>query len=899
VGTDYHSGLPAKHTYAAMDASCMEEGCHAANTLPEVHEPYISRYPTYADSCALCHLNSNPDRIPAGATAACVDCHSGAGDHTALHEADPPATTCTDGGCHSNNFVTEHEARTNPATGQPYDCGVCHSTTARQEAKDAIAAYKASGAKATCATCHFEPEQPFHTEKDAKHTSTTPGCTGCHNNNLETVHAALPCSTCHSNPSRVGDITTKTADCGGCHYSPTYPFHGQQQNKHQAQFGSDNCGSCHSDSLETEHFKSSSQTSDGEAIACESCHAGDPSWVTQVKPWNKKCVACHPLAGTGHHELHDYSAMDSGCQASGCHTKWLDDEHANRGLSCDTCHGSGVSQTVKDAIANHNRACSACHPGAGDHYAQHESGLDAQCQVCHKTNLTDVTQHAAIGCDGCHQYTTGSLAAGDVSGAISGGSKNCDACHKAFHEDIKREGNASYHPAFEVGTNPMTGWNSWVSPWTPTSITKCTDCHAASSGYSVAAQDGSTVYLVLPYPTTTKGSGARPSNLLCFKCHSTNVYGSNAGSSSSGFGKYHESEHGEYGCRVCHVVHGGDKRRLMGYVYDRSTGRNWLNSWTQHTGSYSENDCYSSHGSCDDHNSTGTRPATITGTATDGATGEVIGDVKLVADKYQVVAYTGKVGTYRMDNLYPTTYQITASAAGYSSQSKSVTVASGASVTLDFVLGQPGAITGKVTTTAGAGISGATVSTNAGGYSTTTASDGTYQLSNVDPGTFAVTASKTGYDSQSKSATVSSGQTTTVDFSLAVQTAPSNLALNKAAIASSSQYGYPPSYSVDGNTSTRWWKKSTSTQWLRVDLGASESISKVVVAWHGYYAKEYRIQTSSDGSSWTTVWSTTWGASGTRTITFAARNARYVRVYCTKANSSNGYSIYELEVYEQ
>jgi len=70
------------------------------------------------------------------------------------------------------------------------------------------------------------------------------------------------------------------------------------------------------------------------------------------------------------------------------------------------------------------------------------------------------------------------------------------------------------------------------------------------------------------------------------------------------------------------------------------------------------------------------------------------------------------------------------------------------------------------------------------------------------------------------------------------------------------------------------------------------------VKWYDstYYARGYRIETSTDGASWTSQYSTTSGSSGAKAHTFAAVNARYVRIYCTSANSSS-YRIGEFEVW--
>lgn len=78
----------------------------------------------------------------------------------------------------------------------------------------------------------------------------------------------------------------------------------------------------------------------------------------------------------------------------------------------------------------------------------------------------------------------------------------------------------------------------------------------------------------------------------------------------------------------------------------------------------------------------------------------------------------------------------------------------------------PGAIAGTVTNTkTKAAISGATVDCGPAG-STTTASNGTYSIASVPPGTYTCTASASGYKPKSASVTVNSGATTTVNFAL-------------------------------------------------------------------------------------------------------------------------------------
>ncbi len=78
-----------------------------------------------------------------------------------------------------------------------------------------------------------------------------------------------------------------------------------------------------------------------------------------------------------------------------------------------------------------------------------------------------------------------------------------------------------------------------------------------------------------------------------------------------------------------------------------------------------------------------------------------------------------------------------------------------------------GDIAGRVENEAGEPIDGAAVSTDPGGYATSTASDGSYTLADVPVGSYAVTASASGYASSTRNGvSVIDGAVATVDFTL-------------------------------------------------------------------------------------------------------------------------------------
>jgi hypothetical protein len=107
---------------------------------------------------------------------------------------------------------------------------------------------------------------------------------------------------------------------------------------------------------------------------------------------------------------------------------------------------------------------------------------------------------------------------------------------------------------------------------------------------------------------------------------------------------------------------------------------------------------------------------------------------------------------------------------------------------------------------------------------------------------------------------------------------------------------FPASAAVDGNTGTRWSSAFSDPQWLQVDLGGTASISQVVLQWEAAYATAFQIQTSADGTNWTTIYSTTTGTGGTQTLNITG-TGRYVRMYGTARATPYGYSLWEFQVY--
>ncbi|MFE9423628.1 beta-1,3-glucanase family protein [Kitasatospora sp. NPDC006697] len=123
------------------------------------------------------------------------------------------------------------------------------------------------------------------------------------------------------------------------------------------------------------------------------------------------------------------------------------------------------------------------------------------------------------------------------------------------------------------------------------------------------------------------------------------------------------------------------------------------------------------------------------------------------------------------------------------------------------------------------------------------------------------------------------------------------LSQGKPATASSTESAaFPASAAVDGNTGTRWSSQFNDPQWLQIDLGSTDSITQVQLDWETAYATAFQIQASTDGSTWTTLYSTTTGTGGNQTLNVSG-TGRYVRLYGTQRATQWGYSLWEFQVY--
>ncbi len=107
-------------------------------------------------------------------------------------------------------------------------------------------------------------------------------------------------------------------------------------------------------------------------------------------------------------------------------------------------------------------------------------------------------------------------------------------------------------------------------------------------------------------------------------------------------------------------------------------------------------------------------------------------------------------------------------------------------------------------------------------------------------------------------------------------------------------------------SNSKWYSLAPGTKFLQADLGSARNVSSFVLKHAGlggettgWNTGAFTIQTSLDGTNWTTAASVTDARSSRTYHPVSQRSARYVRVnVTTPANDGNGAArIYEFEVY--
>ena len=162
----------------------------------------------------------------------------------------------------------------------------------------------------------------------------------------------------------------------------------------------------------------------------------------------------------------------------------------------------------------------------------------------------------------------------------------------------------------------------------------------------------------------------------------------------------------------------------------------------------------------------GSAAGTVTGKITNASSGAIVTGATVSWSGGSTTTNTS--GIYTLTNVTAGTQNITAVKTGYLSRTLAVGVTGGATSTLNIPIATAGKISVKVVTSGGAVVSGATVTIKGGVIATTvsgsSSSTGLFTTNWIPVGTYTVTVAKSGFATQTKTTTVSSGVTTSLTF---------------------------------------------------------------------------------------------------------------------------------------
>lgn len=789
--------------------------------------------------------------VPAGYAAAtptdCTTCH-GANVAAQHHDTANPnsdfnrglcgnchAGVTTSGDCSScHTFTLQNNNHHIGQNGAPLNCSQCHT---------------GGSDTGNCLTCHAGTIRPRHHQLAATgvncsacHQGTPPQetCSGCHGVTRGVHHAIadtsnVACSSCHTG-------MPATPDCRGCHAA------GSERDEHHAAARASGapCASCHAGAPQVS--------------GCADCHQGanQPSHHTSAAYVSGNCATCHAtvaVAVTGCRTCHLYSSeygdrhhaidwtLAYGLRCIDCHVNPAKPFDGTR-LDCVTCH-----ETVLDRNGfrtTHHRMPFAT---TGNCTACHQAGIvsGGACNQCHGANgnpPTAQTHHATS------NYTSGNCAACHAVAPVS--TANCASCHTAQAPIA-----STHHMTIPAQLNQCGACHAGVAPATLV----CANCHVTGASVPIAQRHHTS-------PTGLAGTcGAchnetAPAQASCALCHSS---GSNHHASAQALAGNCAACHGNLqvageNCSICHTapipqIHHGAPLAAVGgncgachqSVSDPGICANCHTSTPHHDTTWSKTgDCTHCHAV----------PAWAADRPAQAACRECHGTSK--HDKGGPIQnYGACAACHSQEPFHPAPTSIPGYN-GYGAGKRK----------FNIFWSQYARREGP----------GERIHPNGEEMN--------------DEGGLKIKAQQLSFSTKQIS---HNGRNYTVPYFTGM--ASSNLALNKSATATRAESGYAASLAVDGNAATRWWAKSTSTQSLTVDLGATRKVGKVNIRWHSYYATGYEVRVSTNNSTWTKVAGTTTGNGGLAEWSFAARDARYVQIYSTRAASYNGYSIFEVEVF--
>jgi len=211
-------------------------------------------------------------------------------------------------------------------------------------------------------------------------------------------------------------------------------------------------------------------------------------------------------------------------------------------------------------------------PTPSSYLPEQDSGAlrHVECVDCHNPHSAN-TSDIVGGLNGALANVWGIAENGTKISPVTAEYQICFKCHGDSEnlpsdETNKRlefqTTNASYHPVLGPGTNTAQG--SLISPLTPSSTIKCTDCHGSDNSSGPQGPHGSSYSPLLKanYNTTYGVAQSTTTYALCYECHDESTLGSRWSFKS-------HTKHimtATIPCIECHDVHGvADNTHLMSW----------------------------------------------------------------------------------------------------------------------------------------------------------------------------------------------------------------------------------------------------------------------------------------------------------------------------------------------
>lgn len=101
----------------------------------------------------------------------------------------------------------------------------------------------------------------------------------------------------------------------------------------------------------------------------------------------------------------------------------------------------------------------------------------------------------------------------------------------------------------------------------------------------------------------------------------------------------------------------------------------------------------------------------------------------------------------------------------------------------------------------------------------------------------------------------------------------------------------------DRDKTTAWASEYSDDEYLIFDIGEEKPVYKLDLSFGGEFAKNFRILVSKDGADWSHAFTASDFKGGVKTVQFAARWARYIKVQFDARGTNMGYSLNEVKIY--